>query len=361
MEHSSRTLPGFAGVEKVARLKTAFSRLGFTMYPDGGLLPTVIDNLTGTELTDALRVYVNRLNLNPDDAPLQVGTGKELDEAAARQVLIDRLGEYPIGGHSGSFPATLARAFVTIGLDVAPDLSAQLNADPRRQVHQCLFLLGLAVNRLRNDAGTGHGRPDAPRRSSPLTTAESRLIARSTALVGRDVTGLAIADKRIHMRLQRVTITNHSRVADMDFEVHEHLVLIGPNESGKSSILRTLSALLSGSQAALYSYFTPDLVADAASPLVVEVVLTDIVDEDGTWFPHEITVLEDKKTRQLRVRLEVVVDPGDPTSVNVSRTFPESGHTRGANQQQISALRWRFLPAQRAELHSAPTRRCALS
>lgn len=149
------------------------------------------------------------------------------------------------------------------------------------------------------------------------------------------------------MRLQRVTITNHSRVADMDFEVHEHLVLIGPNESGKSSILRTLSALLSGSQAALYSYFTPDLVADAASPLVVEVVLTDIVDEDGTWFPHEITVLEDKKTRQLRVRLEVVVDPGDPTSVNVSRTFPESGHTRGANQQQISALRWRFLPAQR--------------
>ena len=177
------TLPGFAGVEKVARLKTAFSRLGFTMYPDGGLLPTVIDNLTGTELTDALRVYVNRLNLNPDDAPLQVGTGKELDEAAARQVLIDRLGEYPIGGHSGSFPATLARAFVTIGLDVAPDLSAHLNADPRRQVHQCLFLLGLAVNRLRNDAGTGHGRPDAPRRSSPLTTAESRLIARSTALV----------------------------------------------------------------------------------------------------------------------------------------------------------------------------------
>jgi len=35
------------------------------------------------------------------------------------------------------------------------------------------------------------------------------------------------------MRLQRVTITNHARVADVDFEVHEHLVLIGPNESGK--------------------------------------------------------------------------------------------------------------------------------
>lgn len=150
------------------------------------------------------------------------------------------------------------------------------------------------------------------------------------------------------MRLQRVTITNHARVADVDFEVHEHLVLIGPNESGKSSILRTLSTLLSGSQAQLYSYFTPELVANPNSPLVVEVVLTDILDEDGTWFPHEITVLEDKVTRQLRVRLEVAVDPADPTSVNLSRTFPESGHSRGASQQQIAALRWRFLPAQRA-------------
>lgn len=178
-----QNLPGFAGAEKAALLKTAFGRLGFTMDADGGLRPTVIDNLTGTELTDALRAYVNRVNLNPDDSPLQVGTGKELDEAAARQVLLDRLGEYPVGGHTGSFPATLARAFAAIGLEVAPDLSSQLDPDPRRQVHQCLFLLGLAVNRLRNDAGTGHGRPDAPRKSTPLTTGESRLIARSTALL----------------------------------------------------------------------------------------------------------------------------------------------------------------------------------
>ena len=178
-----QNLPGYAGPERAALLKIAFSRLGFTMDSDGGLRPTVIDNLTGSELTDALRGYVNRINLNPDDAPLQVGTGKELDEAAARYVLLDRLGEYPIGGQSGSFPATLARAFTALGLEVAPDITRQLHADPRRQVHQCLFLLGLAVNRLRNDAGTGHGRPDAPRKSTPLTTAESRLIARATALL----------------------------------------------------------------------------------------------------------------------------------------------------------------------------------
>ena len=178
-----RDLPGFAGEEKAALLRTAFKRLGFTLDNEGGLLPTVIDNLTGSELTDALRAYVNRVNLNPDDVSLLVGTGKELDEAAARHVLLERLGEYPIGGHAGSFPATLARAFSSIGLEVAPDLTGQLDPDPRRQVHQCLFLLGLAVNRLRNDAGTGHGRPDAPKKSTPLTPAESRLVARATALL----------------------------------------------------------------------------------------------------------------------------------------------------------------------------------
>ncbi len=36
--------------------------------------------------------YVRRINVNPDDASLQVGTGKELDEATARHVLEERTG-----------------------------------------------------------------------------------------------------------------------------------------------------------------------------------------------------------------------------------------------------------------------------
>lgn len=177
------SLDTFAGAAKVARLQSAFGRLGYTLDPDGSLRPTVIDNLSGTELSDILRAYVNRVNLNPDDTPLQIGTGKELDEAAARHVLLEHWGEYATSGSAGSFPATLANAFSALGLEVAPDLSDRLSRDPRLQVQQCLFLLGLAVNRLRNDAGTGHGRPDAPRRSSPLPAAESRLVARATALL----------------------------------------------------------------------------------------------------------------------------------------------------------------------------------
>lgn len=82
----------YAGSEKVTQLTQAIAPLGLTLERDGTLRETVIDNLSGTELSAALRSYVDRINLNPDDAPLQVGTGKELDEAAARHVLSELLG-----------------------------------------------------------------------------------------------------------------------------------------------------------------------------------------------------------------------------------------------------------------------------
>lgn len=113
-----------AGAHKIARLRDAVAHAGFSLDSNGALRPTVIDNLTGTQLTQALRSYVDRINLNPDDAPLQIGTGKELDEATARHVLEELTGSYPTGGHAGSFPVTLAGAFTTLGLEVPPRCSS---------------------------------------------------------------------------------------------------------------------------------------------------------------------------------------------------------------------------------------------
>lgn len=179
-----QSLDKYVGETKIVLLRKAFARIGYTLGTTGALVPTVIDNLEGTELSEALRAYVARINLNPDDAALQVGTGKELDEAAARHVLIERTGSYETSGRAGSFPVTLAQAFTALDLEIPPsEINKLLSADPRRQVHQCLFLLGAAVNRLRNDAGTGHGRPDSPRRSSPISQAEARMVSRATALL----------------------------------------------------------------------------------------------------------------------------------------------------------------------------------
>lgn len=97
-----------------------------------------------------------------------------------------RISNFPLGGQAGSFPVTLAQAFdaLGLGLEVPPELHQHLSAAPHHLVQQCLFLLGVAVKRLRNDAGTGHGRPDGPRRTAALSCAEGRLVTRATLLAG---------------------------------------------------------------------------------------------------------------------------------------------------------------------------------
>jgi hypothetical protein len=170
----------YAGSGRVTQLVQAFAPLGFTLDLDGSTRQTVIDNLSGTELTATLRSYVSRINSNPSDAPLQVGAGKELDEATARHVLTELRGGYSV---SQNFPMTLAAAFDALGLSIPTVTLSGFDQDPHRAVHQCLFLLATAVNRLRNDAGTGHGRPGPPHKTSALTPAEARLVARATALV----------------------------------------------------------------------------------------------------------------------------------------------------------------------------------
>ena len=177
---SGRFVPSgdaYAGDARVEALRGALTRVGFELDASGAVRPLVVDNLSGVQLTDALAAYVRRINLNADDAPLVVGTGKELDEAAARHVLNENVGGYPISGQSGNFPVTLGQAFTTLGMKI-PTVQG-LDTDPHRQVEECLFLLACAVNRLRNQAGTGHGRPAL----SGLTVEEARLAARATALV----------------------------------------------------------------------------------------------------------------------------------------------------------------------------------
>lgn len=171
----------FAGQEKTESLRRALADFGLDLDPTGRLRPIVIDNLHGSDLTKALRSYVNRANLNPEDSSLQVGNGKELDETAARHILEEIQGSY---SPSTNFPTTLANAFIALNLSPAdPKLGQTLDRDPHRAVQQCLYQLGCAVNRLRNEVGTGHGHPSPSRKTNPLTPAEARLVARASALV----------------------------------------------------------------------------------------------------------------------------------------------------------------------------------
>lgn len=170
--------PDHAGDRRIDALRRALETFGYVLDSAGGAHLVVIDNLHGTELTLALERYVNRINLNPDDDPLLLGTSKDLAEATARHVAVERQGEYAA---SANYPATLHSAFRSIGLhaDVPSAVEKGLSAEPAERVDQCLFLLALAVNKLRHQEGTGHGRPQQP----SIDAARARAVARGSAMV----------------------------------------------------------------------------------------------------------------------------------------------------------------------------------
>ena len=168
--------PDCPGTETVAQLREAFRRVGFDLDPEGNLRPTVLENLVGTELTEALSAYVRRAQLGSSDPELLIGTAKNLEEATVRHVLKETTGEYATAGPTANFPTTLFKAFYVLDLTGS---DAMLDKDPYRALQQALFLLACAVNRLRNDRGDGHGRPEP----GVATWLEGRLSTQSAGLV----------------------------------------------------------------------------------------------------------------------------------------------------------------------------------
>lgn len=164
------------GEETLAALRAAFRHRGFDLDPDGHLRPCLLENLDGTELTEALSAYVRRAQTGAGDAELVIGTAKNLEEATVRHVLKELTGEYPTAGRAASFPMVLYDAFAALDFAVS---THQLDKDPYKALQQALFLLACAVNRLRNDRGDGHGRPEP----SVATLLESRLSSQSAGLV----------------------------------------------------------------------------------------------------------------------------------------------------------------------------------
>jgi putative ATP-dependent endonuclease of OLD family len=92
------------------------------------------------------------------------------------------------------------------------------------------------------------------------------------------------------VRLASVRFENHRRLRDAAIEVRGHLVLVGPNDVGKSSVIRCLDLLLGASVAQLYARISVADFRDPAAPLVVEAVLSDFTDHEKALFADQITV-----------------------------------------------------------------------
>ncbi|WP_236194833.1 abortive infection family protein [Pseudomonas glycinae] len=156
----------YCGSEAITNLTTVFAAQGWDLSLEGTLQPRVLGSLAGKALTSALQAYADRARRGSLDSPLLAGTAKDLLEATAAHVLVEKWGSYP---STSNFPTLLGQAFTALGLATPSD--PIVAGDPvHRRMERAAYDLGCALNALRNKEGTGHGRPWI----SSLTPAQAR-------------------------------------------------------------------------------------------------------------------------------------------------------------------------------------------
>lgn len=148
------------------------------------------------------------------------------------------------------------------------------------------------------------------------------------------------------MHVSRIIVQNYSRLADVDLEARGHLVMVGANDVGKTSLLRVLNLVL-GPTAQLYQQLSTDDLRDKDEVLVAAITFENFDDDQAALFHREIDVDTTTRVSRLVVRLEVTVDPEDEDSVLISRWFPGRGEVRSPSREQLTAFGWRYLPALR--------------
>jgi hypothetical protein len=150
--------PNYSGAQPIADAVSVFKAEGFTLTPDGELRPQLLDNLSGAALTDALLLYVKRAKQGSDDAALLAGTSKDLLEATAAHILVERNGTYP---ERANFETLLGMTFVALGL-ATPQHPVVAGESSQCKAERGMFSLAVGINAMRNKLGTGHGRPWLP-------------------------------------------------------------------------------------------------------------------------------------------------------------------------------------------------------
>lgn len=153
------------------------------------------------------------------------------------------------------------------------------------------------------------------------------------------------------MRISQIAISNHSRVADLDVEVREHAVFVGPNAVGKSTALRLLDCALGASWSHLAAALDASQLRDEAKPMVVEVRLEDLDADDRAHFADKVEVGTGAASGSawLTIRLRASVSPVDPERLDFDRSFVKPKvDDAPVSRDDLSRIGWVFLPASRS-------------
>lgn len=149
------------------------------------------------------------------------------------------------------------------------------------------------------------------------------------------------------MKIKELSWANYRRLPDGNLSVRNHLVLVGPNDSGKSSIVRALHLCLGMAHGQISAAISPRDFTDAALPLSITVTLDGIDAADRAAFPDEVTT---GPPEVLVIVVEATLDPADPDQKVVRRFFPDAGHTKAPTKDQLAAIAFQFVPASRSLL-----------
>ncbi|QES58064.1 AAA family ATPase [Streptomyces venezuelae] len=149
------------------------------------------------------------------------------------------------------------------------------------------------------------------------------------------------------MRLHRLKITNYARLQDLEIEIRKHLVVVGANDVGKTSLLRLLNLTLSATFGQLYQTLSRTDLRNTEHPLSVEAVLVDFSETEVRLFHREIDIDPVTAERSLTIRLNVTPADDDPDAVVIERVLTGTADRRAPTREQLSALGWRYLPATR--------------
>lgn len=145
--------------------------------------------------------------------------------------------------------------------------------------------------------------------------------------------------------MTRVAVSNYRGIEDFEVPVRKHSVLVGPNESGKTSILRGLDLLLGSPQQRIYSTVSAHDFTDTSRQLVIEAHLGHLNDEELAAFPDEVDLTLDQPVVPYRLEIDCLDEATG--ELDVRRLFPRAGHDRPPTRDQTDLLAWSFVPADR--------------
>jgi putative ATP-dependent endonuclease of the OLD family len=156
------------------------------------------------------------------------------------------------------------------------------------------------------------------------------------------------------MQIDSISLKNYRCFADLELTLGgDSMVLVGPNSSGKSSLLEAVRAALQGAEIALTDF------RDATEPLELSATLSGISPEQQALFPDAVDFSQTPPV--LRLGLQSIWD-AEEREVSTTHGFPDSGWRR-VSRSAREAIPLIHLPAWRdpARLLSVIGRRSVLA